>query len=239
VRDASNPAVAKDRVARRVRPVSSRAARWAGIALLTVVVVLGLAQAILPRVARDQVRDRLAKHGTVEHVEVHAFPAIKLLWKSADRVDVAMASYRANSTADFADLLASLHSVGRADATIGAFALGPVRLTDASVRKRGDEVVGNATLGPSPVQAGPAGAFTIRPVGARGGELVLRGTAGQLIAADLTLGAENGGLVVSPDVPFGGLVKLTVFSDPRVQVESIAARPQGSGYRVVTRARVR
>ena len=215
--------------------------RWIAVALLASVALLGLAQALLPAVARQRLRDRLAQHGKVEHVEVHAFPAIELLWQSADRVEVSMAGDRTGRIGDLAELLASLGGVGRADATVGVLEVGPLRLTDGSLRKRGDEVVENATLSRADLQAAFPPSFRVRPVGTGGGKLVVRGTAslaGQSVTADFTLAAENGGLVVTPHLPFGRLLTLRLFSDPRVSVESIAVRPQGSGYRLSARARV-
>ena len=56
----------------------------------TVVLVLVLAQLFLPGIAAQHIRDQLSAHGTVEHVEVDAFPAIELLWHQADKVVVRM-----------------------------------------------------------------------------------------------------------------------------------------------------
>lgn len=50
---------------------------------------------MLPGVAAQQLRDRLARSGQVLEVKVEAFPAIELLWHQADRVVVRLGRYRA------------------------------------------------------------------------------------------------------------------------------------------------
>ncbi|MBV9535447.1 MAG: hypothetical protein JO321_08570, partial [Solirubrobacterales bacterium] len=54
-----------------------------------------MAQLVLPGVAAQQLRDRLARSGQVLEVKVEAFPAIELLWHQADRVVVRLGRYRA------------------------------------------------------------------------------------------------------------------------------------------------
>jgi hypothetical protein len=45
--------------------------------------------------------------------------------------------------------------------------------------------------------------------------------------------------VVVPDVPFGGLATITIFSDPRVAVQSVGATATGDGFVVHATARLR
>ena len=52
------------------------------------VLVLVLAQLILPRIAADRISSRIGRYGQVEHVSVSAWPALKLLWGDAGSVDV-------------------------------------------------------------------------------------------------------------------------------------------------------
>lgn len=201
------------------------------------VVLLALAQAFLPGVARNRLRDELAERGKVERVEVHAFPAIKLMWQSADRIEIGMRDYRARRTDDIAEQLATLDGVGRFDSRIAVVDAQRVRLTDVSLRKRGEEVVGRATLSRADLERALPGSLSVRPVSSGGTELVLRATTGAA-SVDFTLSASNGRLVVRPEIPLGGVLALTVFSDARVQVESISARPQGDGWGITARARV-
>ena len=62
------------------------------------------AQLALPPIAEHRLRDRLERSGTVERVEISAFPAVKLLWHRADDVTVRMGRLRTGS-GNFADLL--------------------------------------------------------------------------------------------------------------------------------------
>jgi hypothetical protein len=70
-------------------------------------------------------------------------------------------------------------------------------------------------------------------VASSGGRLTLRGTAtllGLSATVDATVSAQDGKLVVVPDVPFGGLATITLFSDPRIQVQAVSATPTAGGF---------
>ena len=62
---------------------SRRAARAALGVAGGVVVVLGLAQLLLPGLAAQRVRSEIGRYGVVHSVSVSAFPAIELLWGDA------------------------------------------------------------------------------------------------------------------------------------------------------------
>ena len=47
-----------------------------------------------------------------------------------------------------------------------------------------------------------------------------------------TVGAQNGKLVVVPNVPFGGLATVTAFDDPRITVQGVSASPAPGGFTV-------
>jgi hypothetical protein len=73
------------------------------------------------------------------------------------------------------------------------------------------------------------------------GQLVLRGTAtllGLNASVDVAVTAQNGALVVSPNVPFGGLATITLFDNPNVKVESVSASPVPGGFEILARAQV-
>ena len=53
-----------------------------------VVVLLGLAQLLLPKLAAQRVRSELARYGVVHSVSVSAFPAVELLWGHAQSANV-------------------------------------------------------------------------------------------------------------------------------------------------------
>ena len=123
-----------------------------------VILVLVVAQLVLPGIAADRLRDRLGKSGNVISVEVHAFPAIKLLWNHADRVVVRMGSYR-SSTGPLGSLLSETSNVGSLDASAAEFDSGLLTVRNAALRKRGDQLVGTRAghrSRPAPVHPDPA-----------------------------------------------------------------------------------
>ena len=84
----------------------------AGVVLLLLVI----AQLVLPGIAEQRIRDKLKKSGQVISVHVSAFPAIELLWHDADKVEVKMASYRSSST-HLGSLLGQSSGFGTLDAS--------------------------------------------------------------------------------------------------------------------------
>jgi DUF2993 family protein len=205
-----------------------------------VVVVLGIAQLVLPGIAAQQLRDRLAKHGEVIHVEVDAFPAIELLWHTADKVVIRMASYR-SSSGDLGSSLAQANDVGTLDASAAQVDVGLLRLRDASLRKQGNELSGSASVTEADLRASAPFLDNVQPVASTTGQLTLRGTAtllGVTASVDATVAAVQGRLIVQPDVPFGALATFTLFDNPHVAVQQISAQSTASGFNVDARGRV-
>jgi hypothetical protein len=210
-------------------------------AAVFVVALLALAQVLLPRIATSDLRDRLSRSGEVEHVEVHAFPALELVWNHADRVVVRMRSYR-SSSGGLARLLGQSAGVGQLDATAARFSTGLLALRDARLRKRGPLLTGEARVSEADVRAALPG-VDLRPVASGGGQLVLEGSAdvlGARVSLRARAKAQGGRLVVEPEgLPLGGLATITVFDDPRLAIESVGAEPGAGGFRVNARGRLR
>lgn len=206
--------------------------------LLAVIVVLAVAaQLVLPGIAENRIRDRLAHDGRVESVQVSAFPAVKLLWGRADRVTVRMANVRA-AVGRLGDLIRRTADAGRVDASTRELDVLTLRLRDAQLRKHGNRLVGEATVTDADLRAALPPGFALRPVASSGGQLVLRGTAtlfGTTISANAVLHAQDGRLRIAPDVPFGGFAALTVFDDPHVHVDGVGARAASGGFVVTAR----
>jgi hypothetical protein len=209
----------------------------AGVVLL----VLVLAQLVLPGIAEQRLRDRLGRSGTVLSVEVHAFPAIKLLWHHADRVVVRMGRYR-SAAGPLGGLLGETGDVGSLDASATEVDVGLLTVRDATLHKRGDRLTGTARVTQADLRAAVPILRSVVPVTSSDGRLTLRGTAallGVTASVDATVRPQSGRLVVLPDVPFGGLAAITVFSDPRVEVDGVSARPAPGGFSVAATARLK
>jgi hypothetical protein len=206
-----------------------------------VVVLLVLAQLILPGIAAQRLRDQLAKSGQVLSVKVHAFPAIELLWHHADTVDIHLGRY-ATPTAKLGSSLHQTGSVGSLNATATEVDAGLLKLHDATLVKRGDRLTASATVTEADLRAALPVLDSVRPVASTAGQLTLQGTAslfGFTASVDATVRADEGKLVVSPDVPLGGFATITVFSNPDVDVQSVGASPVAGGFAVHGAATVR
>ena len=64
------------------------------------VLALALAQLLLPGIAASRISSRVGRYGEVQSVSVSAWPAVKLLWGSADSVTVRARSLRVSAIAD-------------------------------------------------------------------------------------------------------------------------------------------
>jgi hypothetical protein len=209
--------------------------RLAAMAVAGVVVlVLVVAQLVLPGIASQRLRDRLSRSDRVLEVHVSAFPAIQLLWHHADSVVVRMATYRA-SPARLPGTLDQAGDVGSLRASAQTFQDGLLTLHDASLVKQGNRLIGRAVVAEADLRAAVPFLSSLTPIASAGGRLTLRGTAtflGLSATVDATVSAQNGKLVVAPDVPFGGLATVTVFSDPRIRVQGVSASPAPGGFAV-------
>jgi hypothetical protein len=206
-------------------------------AVLLVLIVL---QFVLPGVAQQELRDQLSQSGTVLSVKVSAFPAIKLLWHHADSVVIRMGRYQSGA-GPLGDRLGQTAGVGKLDASVQEFDSGALTLRDAALRKRDNQLVGTATITEADLRSAVPFLDNVQTVASSDGRLVLRGTASLLglrASVDVTVAAQNGALVVAPNVPFGGLATIRLFSDPSVQVQSVSATPVPGGFRVSATAKV-
>ena len=219
----------------------SRAGRVALAAAGGLLVLLVVAQLALPRIAEHRLRDRLKHDGTVERVEIHAFPAIELLWHHADRVVVRMGRGQ-GGPGHLADRLAESRNTEELDARVGELRVLTLRLHDARLTKHDDELRGQATVRDADLRAALPPGFDVRPVASGGGALVFEGTAelfGRRFSGQAVVGARDGRLLLVPNIPFGGFLSLTLFSDPRIEVLGVGARRDPSGFTLTARARLR
>jgi LmeA-like phospholipid-binding len=205
-----------------------------------VLAVLVAAQLALPGIAAQELRDDLKQSGTVLEVKVSAFPAIKLLWHKADKVVVRMGRYR-SGTSHLGDTLARASDTASLDASAQELDVGPLTLRDATLRKRGSELTGSATVTEADLRSAVFFLDNVEPVESAGGKLTLRGTASFLglhATVDATVSAEAGALVVAPDVPLGAVATITLFNEPHVDVQSVSAATLPGGFRVTAEGKV-
>jgi hypothetical protein len=205
-----------------------------------VLVVLIVAQLVLPGIAANRVRDELARSGTVLSVKVSAFPAIKLLWGDADTVVIRLGSYRSGSS-EVGSRLGGVGGVGTIDVSAQEFDSGVITLRDAVLHKRGSEMTGSAAIMESDLRSAVPFLDNVEPVASSGGQLILRGTAsvfGLSASIDAVVGVRDGALVVAPDVPFGGIATITLFDNPHVRVQSVSAVTVPGGFKLMAEAKV-
>jgi hypothetical protein len=206
--------------------------------LTAVLVVLALAQLILPGLAARKVRDMLRGDGVVAAVHVRAFPAIELLWRHADAVTITLQRFSAN-TGRVAHLLDGSGDVDRLDVSAGTVQIGLLRLHDASLRESGGSLSAHGRVTEADLRAAVPFLHSVVPIVSANGALTLRGTAGALgfsVSADATVTAHSGALVVTPDVPF--LAPVTVFADPHLAVTAVSGAPAPDGFTVTVTGRL-
>ena len=212
--------------------------------LRAAIAVIGLAvaalvggQLALPRIAERRITSDLSESGRVKRVQVEATPALKLLFKRADRVEVEMAEVRARNTGRLVQLLRRTRGTDELDASADLITLGPLRLHAAVLRKHGDLLTGKATVSEAELAAALPSQMRLRPVEDASGELVLEGTIGP-ISARARLTARDGALVVAPEGLLGGLGSLTLFKDSRVQVTEVGSTTGPDGFTVTASGRL-
>lgn len=216
--------------------------RLAALAVVAVVVVVMVAaQLVLPSVAEHQLSDKLSASGQVLEVKVHAFPAIELLWHHADRVVIRMAQYH-SSTGHLGGLLEEAGDAGSIDASAGVLHAGLLTVRDATLRKRGNSMTGTATVTEADLRSSLPVLQSVEPVASGDGQLTVRGVAsllGLTATVDATVRAQNGTLVVVPDLPLGGLATITVFKNPHLAIQGVGASTAPGGFAVNAQATLR
>ena len=208
--------------------------------VLVMLVLLGLAQLVLPGIAAQSLRDRLQRSGRVLDVQVHAFPAIELLWHHADSVVVRLASYHSTSSG-IGTTLDQSSDVGSLDASVGRLDTGLLTLRNASLHKRGDVLTGRADVTEADLRAALPILQSVKPVASGNGQLTLQGTAtlfGVTATVNANVRVQDGAIVVAPDVPLGALATIKVFSNPHLAVQSVGAGPTSDGFAVLATGRL-
>jgi hypothetical protein len=210
--------------------------------LLVLVLVLVIGQLVLPGIAAQMLRNRLARSGRGISVQVSAFPAIELLWHDADRVEVRMVSYR-STAGSVGSLLDQTAGVGSLRVSIGQLRSGRLAAENVRLVKAGGRLSGSATVTETDLRNALPLIDSVTPVASGDGRLVLRGTATVGVfsgSLDFTVAAQGGSVVVVPDLPLvGSVLTFPVFSNAHIDVEQVAGGAAPGGLNVSATAILR
>jgi hypothetical protein len=222
-------------------------AGWiAGAAVLAIALVLALAQIFLPRIAADRISSRLGRYGRVQRVTVTAWPAVKLLWGSADAVKV-RALRLSLSPQQAAKLIWDGRRTSSIDLAAANVRLGSLRLREVTLRKRGRTLSAQALTSAADASAALPPGMSVALVRSGGGHVQVRASGGLFgVGASVAavVGGREGRLVARPLGLLLGRFQLTLFADAHVYVEGIDARSTDGvgeplGYRLQMTARLR
>ncbi len=203
----------------------------AGVA---VVVLLGASQAFLPGLAAQRVREKMKPYGGLQQVSISAFPAVKLLWGNADRVQASARALTLNGQ-EATKLTWEGRGVHDMDLSVDALTLNVaglpagVVLRDVTSHKRGARLSLEGTLSQSDIDAALPAGFSLQLLASPPDSVKVRAS-GSLFGVGASVEALaapiEGKLVAQPlNIPFGQFVRLTLFSDPHVHLEGISLTP--------------
>jgi hypothetical protein len=210
----------------------------------TVLVLLVLAQLLLPRIATSRISSRVGHYGVVQSVSVSAWPAVKLLWGSVDSVRVS-AKHLSLSPAQAAKLLWEARDAERLDVSAASVQVGPLRVSDARLRKRGRALSAEARTSEADVRAALPEGLEVRLLRSEGGQVEVQASGGLFgvgSSVDAVALATEGKLVAHPVGALLEGLQLKLFSDRHVYVEAVGASAEAgppAGYRLSMRASLR
>jgi hypothetical protein len=218
---------------RRLIP-RSRVARVTVISATGVLLVLVVAQLVLPPIATSVIRGRLGKGAKVTSIRVSAFPAIELLWEHVGALDLTMERYDLTPDKLFGQIKQSGH-VGTLNVAIGTLNAGVLSLHDVRVHKSDGHLEFGARLYTSDLRRALPIIQSVTPVASSGGELTLRGTGsvlGNSVSVTATVAAQDGKVVIAPQGLLGAFAKVTVFDDPHLSVQRISGHAIPGGMEI-------
>ncbi len=209
-----------------------------------VVLALVLAQLVLPRLAASRISSRVGRYGKVLSVSVSAGPAVELLWGHADSVRVKAESL-ALSPAQAASLLWESKGAASMDVSAESVRLGTLQVSDATLQKSGSALSAQAVASEADARAALPMGLGVRLLRSEGGEVEVRATGARFgvgASVNAVALASDGRLIAHP---LGFLIEglqLTLFSEPHVYIEGVAASVQSAqplSYRLSASASLR
>ena len=194
------------------------------------IVVLGvLAQLFAPGIAARVVRNRVEKYGSVESVEVKAWPAVKLAWGHADEVRVSAGRLKM-SLGQAVSLLKGAKGVAKMQMRAKSMEMEGLRLTDANLTKHGNALRAQGVVSEEDVKRALPEGVDMAFVKSEAGTVEVRASGGLFgvgVSVDAVAQAEEGKLVARPTGLLLSELKLTAFEDPNVYVEGVEAHALG------------
>jgi len=190
-----------------------------------IVLVLVLAQVFLPGIAASRISSRLKRYGSVQSVSVSAWPALKLLWGSADSVKVRALNLRV-TPAQTAKLLWEGRGLSSIEMNATRAQEGPLRLRDVRLRKRGSALSAQALVTQADASAALPPGMSVSLLGSEGGSVKVRASGGLFgvgASVDAVAGPSEGKLVAHPLGPLLEGLHLTLFAEPHVYIQGVGA----------------
>lgn len=201
-----------------------------------VLLLLLLAQIVLPRIAAGQISSKVGRYGHVRSVDVSAWPAVELLWGHAGSVSVHADSLKM-SPAQTAKLLWEARGLHDLDVDVEEASVGNLRVTGARLRKRGATLEAGASTTRAAVAAALPSGVGVSLLHSGDGQVEVAAAGGLFglgYEVDAVASAEEGKLVVTPRGALLSAFKLTLFEDAHVHLTGLAATTAGTsaGYRL-------
>lgn len=210
--------------------------------LLALVLLLGVAQLVLPGVATERLESQVSAYGNVLSASLGAVPAVELLWGSAESANV-RAGHLALTPGELVALLVKARGIDKLYVTAQrlrvlrlGFDVQALEFRDAVLRKRGEEIIAHATLTSAALAAALPGVRASMSSTPNGTPLIRAGGGlfGLQAYLDARVQAIGGRLVVVPTQPLlAKLARVTLFADPRLDIFGISAKPAGGGAYVI------
>jgi hypothetical protein len=209
--------------------------------VVTVALLVGIAQLVLPGLAEQRVRDELEGFAAVSEVKVDSTPAVKLLFGEVDSLTARLRDAESTQGA-VADLIARTEKIDRLRIDADNAEITGVGLTDVSLVKDGSAMRAAATLSRAELESVlPAGA-EVGSISSEGGALLVDGSfdvLGFRLSGPARVEPTGGAIVLrSEQGLLAGLAQLTLFQDDRVRVTALEGEDAGDRLRLGARGRV-
>lgn len=213
--------------------------RLAAAAAATLAVAALASQLVIPSVAEDRLRDRLATVGAVSNVDVSATPAVKMLFGSVDRAAVEMYDASLDGAADLdPEMIARLDGVQEVDARIDRLRAGPIDVDEVRLIKDGDSLEASGDLDLNALK----GLIPGVKVSVKGGSILLDLSESGLplpFPVQLEIVAEDGAVVARPlGAAAAMLPAQPLLERPELSVQDLRAEVEDGRLTVAADARL-